>query len=101
MHQSATATVQSRALNGFRSVGVLDIVSAMPVRSLVAKASHDAPLTRLVKWTGAICGLGACGRIFHSAFAQVFQFLKMLVCFDELVMCFFQVEDDFVHISIC
>jgi iron complex transport system substrate-binding protein len=29
----------------------------MPVRSLVAKASHDAPLTRLVKWTGAICGL--------------------------------------------
>jgi uncharacterized protein YuzE len=57
LHQSATATFQSHALTGFRSVGVLDIVSAMPARSLVAKASHDAPLARLVTRTGATCWL--------------------------------------------
>jgi hypothetical protein len=56
LHQFTTATAQEYALTGFRSVGVLDIVSTMPVRSSVAKASHVTLLNRLATSTGATCG---------------------------------------------
>jgi 16S rRNA (uracil1498-N3)-methyltransferase len=56
LHQSSTATDQEHALTGFRSVGVLDIVSTMPARSSVAKASRNALLNRLATSTGATRG---------------------------------------------
>jgi len=57
-HHPSTATAQWHALTGFRSVGVLDIESAMPARSSVAKATHAAPLNRLATNRGEKCGLG-------------------------------------------
>ena len=57
-HHPSTATFQWRVLAGFRSVGVLDIVLAMPARSSVAKATHAAPLIRLATNGGEKCGLG-------------------------------------------
>ncbi len=56
-HHPSTATAPWRALAGFRSVGVLDIVSTMPARSSVAKASHATPLHRLATNGGEKCGL--------------------------------------------
>ncbi len=56
-HHPSTATFQWRVLAGFRSVGVLDIVSAMPARSSVAKATHAAPLIRLATNGGEKSGL--------------------------------------------
>jgi len=56
-HHPSTATAQRHALTDFRSVGVLDIVSTMPVRSSVTKASHAAPLNRLATNGGEKGGL--------------------------------------------
>jgi hypothetical protein len=44
-------------LAGIRSVGVLNIVLAMPAQPPVAKASHAAPLIRLATRCGEICRL--------------------------------------------
>ena len=49
LHQSSAAATQGHALSGFHSVRVLDIVSAVPARSSVAKASHDAPRNHLAQ----------------------------------------------------
>ncbi len=56
-HHPSTATAPWHALAGFRSVGVLDIVPAMPARSSVAKATQAAPLHRLATNGGEKCGL--------------------------------------------
>jgi len=58
-HHPSTATAPWHALAGFRSVGVLDIVSTMPARSSVAKATHAAPLHRLATNSGEKCGLAS------------------------------------------
>ena len=59
-HHPPTATAQWHVLAGFRSVGVLDIVSTMPARSSIAKATHAAPLHHLATNGGEKCGLAAC-----------------------------------------
>ena len=46
-HRPSTATAQWHALAGFRPVGVPGIVSTMPARASVAKATHATPLVRL------------------------------------------------------
>ncbi len=56
-HHPSTATAPWRALAGFRSVGVLDIVSTMPARSSVTKATQATPLHRLATNGGEKCGL--------------------------------------------
>ncbi len=55
----STATAQWFALAGFRPVGVLDRVSAEPVRFLVAKAARAAPLLRITANGGEKRGMGA------------------------------------------
>ena len=57
-HPPSTATAQWRALTGFRSAGVLDIVPAMPAPPSVAKAGQDTPLLRLATNGGKKWGLG-------------------------------------------
>ena len=60
-HHPSTATAPWRALAGFRSVGVLDIVSTMPARTSVAKATQATPLHRLATNGDEKCGLGLYG----------------------------------------
>ena len=55
---SSTATAPWHALAGFRSVGVLDIVSTMPARTSVAKATQTAPLRRLAMEWQVLSGQG-------------------------------------------
>jgi hypothetical protein len=57
-HQASAATAPWHALSGFRSVGLLNVVSATPARPSVAKANHSAPLNRLATNPGEKCGLG-------------------------------------------
>jgi hypothetical protein len=61
-HQASAATAPWHALSGFRSLVLLNVVSATPARPSVAKPSHRAPLNRLATNPGEKCGLGPSGR---------------------------------------
>jgi hypothetical protein len=56
-HQASAATAPWHALSGFRSVGLLNVVSATPARPSVAKSSHPAPSKRLATNPGEKCRL--------------------------------------------
>ena len=56
-HHPPAATAQWYTLAGFRSVGVLNVLSSTPARSSVAKTSQDTPFNRLATYACENCGL--------------------------------------------
>ena len=56
-HAQSTVDAQWHALRDFRSVGLLNRVSTMPARPLVAKAAYHAPLSTLATIGREKCGL--------------------------------------------